>query len=225
MNLQYRCIVLDHDDTSVQSTATIHHPAHREVMRTIRPDQEPVDLDTWFLKNFDPGIMGYLSGELGFTEDELRLEYEIWRRHTTATDPPFFPGFLPLVAEYRRRGGIVAVVSHSEEDIIRRHYAANTDVPEFMPDMIFGWTYDESKRKPSPWPVEQIMERHGLSGSEILILDDLKPGMLMAEAAGADFAAAGWGHDISVIRDFMQARSVAYFHTVDEFGKFLLDRP
>lgn len=222
MSLCYRCIVLDHDDTSVRSTAAIHYPAHREVMRTIRPEQEPVSLETWFLKNFDPGIMEFLSGELGFTEEELRLEYEIWRSHTTVIDPPFFPRFLSIVSEYHRRGGIVSVVSHSDEDIIRRHYTANTDVPGFMPDMVFGWSYDESKRKPSSWPIEQIMERYGVSGSEILILDDLKPGMLMAEAAGADFAAAGWGHDIPEIRDFMQNRSMAYFHTVEEFGKFLL---
>ena len=76
--MKYSCLILDHDDTAVDSTAEIHYPAHLEIMKQLRPDLQPVDLENWFRKNFDPGIMEFLKGELGFSEKELQDEIEIW---------------------------------------------------------------------------------------------------------------------------------------------------
>ncbi|KPJ84175.1 MAG: hypothetical protein AMS17_16545, partial [Spirochaetes bacterium DG_61] len=92
--MQFKCLILDHDDTAVNSTAEIHYPAHLEVMRVLRPHLVPVSLDEWFLKNFNPGIMEYLIEELGFSEAEVQIEYRIWREHTTRTIPHFFPDIL-----------------------------------------------------------------------------------------------------------------------------------
>ena len=36
--LKYPCLVLDHDDTTVNSTATVHYPAFVEFMKIYRPD-------------------------------------------------------------------------------------------------------------------------------------------------------------------------------------------
>jgi phosphoglycolate phosphatase/pyrophosphatase PpaX len=59
--------------------------------------------------------------------------------------------------------------------------------------------------------------------SEVLVVDDLKPGVAMAEAAGVDIAGAGWGHRIEAIRRYMQGRCKAYFDSIDAFGRFLFD--
>ena len=150
---RYRCLIIDHDDTAVDSTAKIHYPAHLEVMSILRPQVEPVTLRQWFLKNFHPGIMEYLTGELAMTPPEMEIEYEVWKRHTANTTPDFYPGFLEALSLFREKGGIVAVVSHSERHIIERHYRTNGgDVP-FLPDIIFGWYYNDEMRKPSPLPV------------------------------------------------------------------------
>ena len=66
MDLPYQCLILDHDDTAVNSTALIHYPSHVESMRRLRPQTAAIDLNGWFLKNFEPGIMSYLQEELGF---------------------------------------------------------------------------------------------------------------------------------------------------------------
>jgi len=50
MDLPYQCLILDHDDTAVNSTALIHHPSHLESMRLLRPRAEAIDLEGWFLK-------------------------------------------------------------------------------------------------------------------------------------------------------------------------------
>ena len=74
--MRYRCLILDHDDTAVDGTRLVHHPAHLRAMEVLRPGTEPVDLDTWFVKNFDPGILSYLVGELGFSDREMAVENE-----------------------------------------------------------------------------------------------------------------------------------------------------
>jgi phosphoglycolate phosphatase/pyrophosphatase PpaX len=221
-SLNYRCIILDHDDTAVDSTATIHYPAHVEVIRRLRPELQPISLDEWFLKNFQPGIMEYLTEELRFDEHEIRMEYDVWREFTTSRIPHFFPGFIEALIEYRGRGGLVAVVSHSEKPLIERDYASLEADLQFMPDIIFGWDYDAEKRKPSIFPVREIMKTFSLEPGDMLIVDDLKPGVLMAQAAGIDVAAAGWAHDIVPIRAFMRRYCIAYFETVRDFADHIV---
>ncbi len=214
-----RCLVLDHDDTAVDSTATIHYPAHRECMARLRPAIEPVTLEQWFLKNFDPGIAHYLEEELRMSRDELETEMEIWRSHTAAREPHFYPGIIDVLRAFRLRGGLVAVVSHSEAATIERHYRA----AGFLPDDVHGWVDDADKRKPSPWPVNSIRERHGLAPDEVVVVDDLKPGVVMAARAGVRAAAAGWAHSIPQIEAWMRAHCEAYLATVGDLERFLLE--
>lgn len=225
LSLQYRCIIIDHDDTAVDSTATIHYPAHLEVMRQLRPGQKPISLDEWFMKNFHPGIMEYLTGELHFSEEEIEKEYEVWRAFTTTRVPHFFPGFVEALIAYRNSGGLVAVVSHSEKALIERDYAHYDSNKGFIPDIIFGWDYDENKRKPSLYPVHKILKTFSLVIEDVLIVDDLKPGVLMGKAAQIPVASAGWAHDIPLIRDYMRDNCIAYFETVQEFADFILACP
>ena len=35
--MRYKCLVLDHDDTVVNSTATIHYPCFCEFLKEVRP--------------------------------------------------------------------------------------------------------------------------------------------------------------------------------------------
>jgi beta-phosphoglucomutase-like phosphatase (HAD superfamily) len=219
MALPFACLILDHDDTAVDSTASVHYPAHVEAMRVLRPGLAPVDLEGWFLKNFQPGIMPYLEEELGLNPEELAVEFEIWRSFTTRRIPRFYPGILELLGEYQGRGGKIAVVSHSEPDMIREHYRC---AGPLLPDLVFGWDAEQDKRKPSPWPVLETLRRLELPASRALILDDLKPGVLMAQAAGVAVAGAGWAHRIPRIREYMRSSCQAYFESVDSFRNYIL---
>jgi beta-phosphoglucomutase-like phosphatase (HAD superfamily) len=222
MDLPYQCLILDHDDTAVNSTAVIHYPSHVESMRLLRPRAAAIDLEGWFLKNFEPGIMHYLTEELGLSQEELEIEYKIWRQYNTSRIPPFFPGFLESLRAYRARGGIITVVSHSEEDIILDTYRCAQGGGDFLPDLVFGWDYDETRRKPSPWPVENILRRFNLSPDQALIVDDLKPGVLMSRATGVAIAAAGWAHRIPEIHTYMRENCDIYFSSVEQFSSFIL---
>lgn len=222
MILRYRCLVVDHDDTSVMSTPTLHYPAHVEALKKLRPGREPIGLEGWLAKNFEPGLIGYLMGELGLSEEEVREAYLIWQARTRSAIPDFFPGLLEIYAEFKDRGGLLVVVSHSEIEMIERDYAAAGSV---RPDLVFGWTGDPELRKPAPYPLAETMRRFSLDPREILVLDDLKPGASMAAALGVDFAAAGWGHSIPEIRRGMAGLCRYYLESVEDLRPVLFDSP
>lgn len=90
------------------------------------------------------------------------------------------------------------------------------------PDLIFGWELEEQQRKPNPYPIMEIMRRFNLESDDILVVDDLKPGLDMARSCNTTFAGAGWSHVIPEIIDYMKINSDYYFSTVDSFKKFVL---
>ena len=196
--LRYRCLVLDHDDTAVMSTPLIHYPAHIKAMRDLRPSHTPIDLDGWVRKMFHPGFEPYLRDEVGLTTDEMTRNYSVWRELTASIVPEFFPGMLAILAEFKRRGGILVVASHSEVGFVQRDYRVASAAKEggVSPDLVFGGNARPEERKPHPFPVIAALERFGLARRDLVVVDDLRAGLDMAEAAGVDFVAAGWGHSI-----------------------------
>lgn len=221
--MKYRCLIIDHDDTTVDSTPSIHYLAHQEQMKRIGRESQTSTLEEWFKVNFDPGFSVYIDEVLKLTDKEKKICYEIWREFTTVLTPPFFKGMLPLLEEFRNNGGIVVVVSHSEPDIIRSHYEKQEELPGFIPDRIIGWTGDPEKQKPHPWPVEQIMNQFDLEKGEILVVDDLRPGITMANRAGVDSAGVGWSHNLQVIREGIIDQCTYFLDTVEDLRSLLFN--
>ena len=217
--MKFRCLVLDHDDTVVNSTTTIHYPSFCAYLELVRPGRH-YTLKEYLEKNFEPGILSLFTDELGFSREELDNEYRFWQRWVDGHIPSAYPGMRELLEEFESRGGVIAVASHSVSGQIRRDYREN-GLP--MPELVFGWELPEEKRKPRPYALETIMEHYGLSPEEILMVDDLKPGYDMARSCGVPFAAAGWAYDVPQIETFMRQNSDFYLKTVDELAALLLE--
>lgn len=66
------------------------------------------------------------------------------------------------------------------------------------------------------------MKRFNLDNNEMLVLDDLKPGLDMARSCNVAFAGAGWSHVIPEIENYIINKSDYYFSTVELFKKFIL---
>ncbi|CAE7650048.1 unnamed protein product [Symbiodinium pilosum] len=47
----------------------------------------------------------------------------------------------------------------------------------------------------------------------------------MAKAVGLTAVAAGWGHSVQPIQDYMRRECTQYFDTVEDFANFLLSPP
>ena len=217
--MKYRCLVFDHDDTVVNSTATIHHPCFEAYLQRYYPGRS-CTLEDYFIKNFSPGFVPMCREEYGMSDEELEQEGQFWRAWVRDHIPAAYPGIREIMERQRAEGGLLCVISHSFDDNIRRDYAANA-LPE--PDLVFGWEQPLERRKPYPWPLEEIMRRYGLAPSELLMIDDLKPGYDMAAACGVDFAAVGWANDIPEIERFMRDSCELYFKTVVGFKDWFFD--
>ena len=185
--MKYKCLVFDHDDTVVNSTATIHHPCFQEYLNSRYPGRT-CSLEDYFKKNFAPGFVEMCREEYGMDDAALQDELEYWRAYVEKHIPLAYPGIRGIMERQKEEGGLICVVSHSLEHNIRRDYKANS-LPE--PDAVYGWDYPPEQRKPAPFPLEDIMERFGLSAGDLLMIDDLKPGYDMALSCGVDFAAVG----------------------------------
>lgn len=215
--LKYKCLVLDHDDTTVNSTATVHYPSFVEYMKQHHPESM-LTLEEYFLYNFEPGVIPMLTDICRLNGQEMKDEEAYWNAYVKEHIPKAYPGIREIIAEQKKRGGKVCVISHSFSDNIRRDYREN-NLPE--PDLIFGWEYPPEQRKPAPWPLMQIMNTFGYKPEDLLVVDDLKPGYDMAKAADVPFAAAGWANDIEKIEKFMRVNCGLYFKTVEELRNYL----
>lgn len=217
--MKYKCLVLDHDDTVVDSTASIHYPSFLAYLAEYRPHLvDNYDRETFFRKNFDPGIFALFREEIGLSDEELEEEDRFWREYVKKHTPHAFPGMSEIIDEYLTRGGTIAVVSHSYREYIERDYRANGLK---MPTLVYGWDFPAEQRKPAPYPLLDIMARLSLEPSDILVVDDLKPGYDMARAAGCDFAAAGWAYNVPEIEAFMRANCDYYLPTVESLSDLL----
>ena len=221
MAIKYKCLVLDHDDTVVDSSASIHYPSFVEYLKIARPHlADKYTVEEYFEKNFEPGILELFTDEIGLSEKELAEEEAFWREYVKNHIPHAYPGIGEIIADFKAEGGIVVVDSHSLTENIIRDYKAN-GLPD--PDYIYGWDIPKGMRKPSPGTILDLMERFDLSRKDILVVDDLKPGYDMAKAAGVDIAAAAWAHNVKGIADFMSKNCEYFCRSVDELRRIIFD--
>ncbi len=216
--MKFPCLVLDHDDTVVNSTATVHFPCFAEYTAKFFPKAKRYTLEEYILKNFSPGVYEFFRGEVGMTEDDMKHEQDYWHEYVQHHVPQAYAGMRELLWDYVNAGGTICVVSHSLSPNILRDYREN-GLPE--PKLVYGWEVPKERRKPQPYALFDIMEKLHFAPGEMLVLDDLKPGYDMARAANVPFAAALWSNDIPEIEAFMRGNCGLCFKTVAQFRDYL----
>ncbi|MBR3978030.1 MAG: HAD family hydrolase [Oscillospiraceae bacterium] len=218
--MKYPCLVLDHDDTVVQTEATINYPYFCYILDVFRPGAT-ITLEEYIDGCFHFGFADMCRQKYHFTEQELKDEYAGWKAYIREHIPATYSGIGRIIRRQKAAGGLVCVVSHSSEEIIRRDYQSHFGL---QPDEIFGWDYPEHQRKPSSYPLQQIMAKYHLAPEQLLVVDDLKPAVEMAGKVGVSVGFAQWsktGHN-----DICQemSRLCQYtFETVEDLEHFLFD--
>ena len=215
--MRYRYLIFDHDDTTVNSTATIHHPCFVHFLEEYYPGRF-CSLEEYFLKNFDPGFIPMCREEYGMDDRMIEIEGQYWRDYVRSRVPDAYPGIREIMEQQKAEGGMTAVISHSFRDNILRDYLANS-LP--TPNLVFGWEMPAEKRKPNAWPLQEVLRQLDLRPEEALMIDDLKPGYDMAQACGVPFAAAGWSNNIQMIETFMRSNCNLYFKHVSDLADYL----
>ena len=216
--LKYPCLVLDHDDTVVQSESTVNYPFFCYILDKFRPGTT-ITLEEYTKGCFHPGFAEMCKQWYNFTDSEMKEEYLGWMDYVRAHIPAPYPGIERIIHRQKEAGGLICVVSHSAEENILRDYKAHFGI---IPDAIYGWDLPEHQRKPAPYPLEQIMNTYGFAPDQLLVVDDLKPAWQMARAVNVPIAFAAWSKtDVPEIVEEMTHLCDFSFHSVSELESFL----
>ncbi|MBQ3252699.1 MAG: HAD family hydrolase [Oscillospiraceae bacterium] len=218
--LKYPCLVLDHDDTVVQSETTINYPYFCYILDQFRPGTT-ISLEEYTYGCCHLGFTEMCRQKYGFTQQELQEEYLGWKDYIRSHIPAPYPGIAQIIRQQKEAGGLICVVSHSSAEIITRDYNTHFGI---SPDDIYGWDLPEAQRKPNPYPLEQIMAKYHLSPKQLLVVDDLKPAWEMASKAGVDIAFAAWGKKaFPALAQEMRQLCNYSFDSTEELKNFLFD--
>lgn len=215
--LKYPCLILDHDDTAVQSEATINYPFFCDILDQFRPGQS-ITLEEYTRGCFYIGFANMCRERFQFTDEELEAEYAGWKVHIRTHAPDPFPGVREIIQKQKSLGGMLFVVSHSSQENITRDYNAHFDD---LPDAIYGWDYPESQRKPSAFPLEDIMEKYSFKPDQMLVVDDSKPAWVMCQKVGVPLAHAGWSQKPIEIKQEMESLCDFSFNSTQDLYNFL----
>lgn len=217
---KYRCLVLDHDDTVVQSEATINYPYFCYILDQFRPGQK-ITWPEYIQGCCNLGFSEMCRKNYQFTEQELVDEYQGWKDFIRSHIPAPYDGIKEVILRQKAEGGILCVVSHSSEEIIRRDYKTHFGI---QPDEIYGWDYPEHQRKPNPYPLESIMSKYSLSPDELIVVDDMRPAWEMASKTGVKTALAAWSKlDVPDIAEELTKLYDFSFSSPKDLEKFLFD--
>ena len=218
--LKYPCLILDHDDTVVQSEKTLGFPFFKEILQRFRPDA------TITYEDYVRGCHEMVFSEMcrkkwQFTDAELIEEYLGWKAYVRTHIPDAFPGISDVIRRQKESGGLICVVSLSGEENIARDYQVHFGI---KPDAIYGWDLPEHQRKPHPYPLLDIMNRFILRPEELLVVDDMKLAWKMANPLNVPIAFAAWGKiEFPDLSQEMKSLCDFSFDSTKELEKFLFD--
>lgn len=218
--LKYKCLILDHDDTVVQTEKAIGYPYFRNYIERVRPGK------TLTYPKYVADCNNMIFADMcrqkwQFTEGELLEEYLGWKAYSMQHMPPIFPGIDRIIRRQKEEGGLVCVASLSSRDNITRDYAEHFGI---QPDAIYDYDLPQEQRKPSPFALLDIMERYRLTPGEILVVDDLKMGWIMAHPLGVSTAFAAWSkQDFPELGEDMRKLCDFSFDTTEALEQFLFE--
>lgn len=218
--LRYPCLVLDHDDTVVQSEKTIGYPFFCKILNQFRPGVS-ITFKEYVHDCHSMGFALMCRHRFQFTQEELDAEYSGWMEYVKTHVPAPFPGIRSIIHRQKEEGGLICVVSHSSIQNISRDYQEHFGI---QPDAIYGWDLPDYQRKPNPYPLEHIMQHYSFKADELLVVDDMKLAWQMVQPVGVKIAFAAWGkREFPELTREMKTLCDFTFETPENLYKFLFD--
>lgn len=218
--LKYKCLVLDHDDTVVQTEKAIGFPYFRDYIQRIRPGKT-LSFAEYVTDCNNMVFADMCRSKWAFTDDELQEEYLGWKAYSRIHTPPLCPGIDSVIRRQKELGGIVCVASLSTREIIQQDFQTHLG---FLPDAVYDYDLPPHQRKPNPYALEQIMAQFHLAPTDLLMVDDMMLGCKMAKDAGVATAFAGWSKSEFPELAVQMRKFCDYsFTSAEELEKFLFD--
>lgn len=218
--LKFKCLVLDHDDTIVQTEKAIGYPYFRDYIERIRPGKT-LSFSEYVRDCNNMVFADMCRCRWQFTDAELQEEYLGWKAYSRLNIPPLCPGIDTIIRRQKELGGIVCVASLSTREIIERDFLHHLG---FLPDAVYDYDLPAEQRKPNPYALKQIMEQFGLQPEDLLMVDDMKLGWKMANSVGVPTAFAGWSKaEFPELTEEMRRLCDYSFDFAEDMEKFLFE--
>ena len=115
--LRYKCLVLDHDDTVVQTERTIGYPYFRDYIEKIRPGCT-LSFGEYVRDCNNMVFADMCVQRWQMTETEMHNEYLGWKAYSRVNIPEVCPGIERVIRRHKEAGGILCVSSLSTREII-----------------------------------------------------------------------------------------------------------
>jgi phosphoglycolate phosphatase len=188
LNSAYRLIVFDWDGTLMDSTVGITI-AIQEAARDLGlpvPDRERAS------HVIGLGLQDALRAAVPDLAPDKYAEFvEAYRRHfrVRQDDMELFPGVREMLEELRGRGRRLAVATGKS----RRGLDHQFGVTGLGPLFAASRCADETRPKPHPAMLLELMDQLALARHELLMIGDTSHDLGMAHSAGVDAVAVGYG--------------------------------
>lgn len=215
--MKKKVLFIDHDDTVFASTIEVHYPSFVKVLERLRPYEKPITFEAFISHCQTYDFLDLCLNRYQFNPEEMEIEYQMWKEYTQDHHPKPFENIKDILIEFRNKGGMIVVVSHSESPQINRDYLNHFG---FLPDLVFGFELGEEKRKPNVYPIFEGLSKLNLSVEDALVVDDSNLGKIMAQKLNMDFAWAAWSHS----KNFsLKNASDLSFETTNAFYEYLFN--
>lgn len=217
MSLRYRCLGLDHDDTVVDSTATIHHPCFQAFLDEVRPGRGSI----WrrICWKISPAAFRRCArGRYGLTEAEMARELQFWDAYVAAHVPRAYSGMAAFWPATGQQG----------EALCRLPLALRQHPPGLPgkrpagagPDLRLGRTAGAApSRMPIPcgrlcgsWRCRRRSFDGGRSAARLYDGQKLRRGICRG----------GWAYALAPIETFMRAHCDIYLPSVAALAQYVL---
>ena len=204
----------------VQTERTIGFPYFRDYIERIRPGCT-LTFEEYVRDCNNMIFADMFTQRWQMIEQEQQEEYLGWKAYSRENIPEVCAGIQRVIRRHKEAGGILCVSSLSTREIIERDFLHHFGM---LPDAIYDYDLPPHQRKPDPYALQQIMEKFQLKPEEILMVDDMKLGCMMAQQMGVDTAFAAWSKlDFPALREEMERLCDHTFTTVEALEAFLFD--
>lgn len=215
--MKYSCLIIDHDDTVIDSNEAINYPAFKEAMKQIKPNTPIVDKKQFMALCAQLGAEKMYRDYFHFTKEEYEQETKIWRKISQQVHAPFFDGMSNFIHKFKENGGHIIVYSLAESNKIKKDYQNELG---FEPDYIFGYDLPKNQRKPSPYAFQKI--KKVIPSDQIIYVDDAPIGINTAKNEHLTTIGAAWGEKVPHIKEWLEKNCNYTFEDVNQFAQWAM---
>lgn len=187
--LKKKLLILDHDDTLMDSQHTVHYPIFLETLGMMRPQVSLPSFKEFVQLSNRYGFEAYIRRVYGFNDEEVAKELAFWRKQVPRREAQVFTEVANVVSEFVLAGGILVVYSYSDSSMILSDYRR---VFDFEPHDIIGFDNAQAFRKPARAPLLKMMHTFNVKPSECLLVDDMPLLINTAKRTNIEMVGANW---------------------------------